>query len=480
MIAEYENARREYDVEGAEARVGGVTASVMAIRTSPADSDDKDGKGEMNLWLKFSDVPSFDPSRVDFSIVVDGEEIPMRVDGDLRAYRDEGGRTLTAEDWANDTSGSNSQTWDGELITWLEFDIDSWRWDEPRALELKATIDGQLFSIPFAFDPVKAHENAVEMARTSVKLVDENYEHDKAELETMEAGAAAVGLTGSAEGYDWVISEMSYANENLYFTAAFGAAEGKGSAAGDADFWLADVTVDGMMTGSGSSETTAQAESGYTALYQCALGRDPRRLPEESLIALSLELGGVENAERAAFRYNWKEKKATLPRDEAERKAWVEEAEALNKAIYGQYTENVGYDLTPLALTQEKDGVSMTITGASFCADVSRLEFYVSVEGDYAGSPYLWLNEPSVTINGYQAHAAGSGSRGKEDIPTGYYVYPPLNISEFGDGDRVVFELPLYDKDADFGNTNHPEPAATLVYEFTIDKGELKPLKADE
>jgi hypothetical protein len=159
MIAEYENARREYDVEGAEARVGGVTASVMAIRTSPADSDDKDGKGEMNLWLKFSDVPSFDPSRVDFSIVVDGEEIPMRVDGDLRAYRDEGGRTLTAEDWANDTSGSNSQDVDGELITWLEFDIDSLRWDEPGGSN-EGDHRRSLFSFPFAFDPVKAHENA--------------------------------------------------------------------------------------------------------------------------------------------------------------------------------------------------------------------------------------------------------------------------------------------------------------------------------
>jgi len=52
---------------------------------------------------------------------------------------------------------------------------------------------------------------------------------------------------------------------------------------------------------------------------------------------------------------------------------------------------------------------------------------------------------------------------------------PPLNISEFGSGDHVVLEFPLRDKGEDFEDTNYPEPAATLRFEFTIDKNALKP-----
>jgi uncharacterized membrane protein YbaN (DUF454 family) len=480
MIAAYEGALRVHDVEGASTQVGGVTASVSTVRTSPADRYNEGDKGELDLWLTFSDIPSFDPSWVDFSIVVDAEEIPMRVDEGFQEYRDDGGRTLTAEDWANEFSRSNSQSWEGELVTRLEFDIDSWRWDEPKALELKATIDGRPFSIPFTFDPAKARENAVEMAQTSVKLMGENYRRDKDALETMEAGAAAVGLTGSAHGYDWAISEMSYANESLYFTAAFGGVEEKNPKLAGMAFWLGDVTVDGMMTSPGGSDNGELTEGNYTAVYQCALGRDPGRLPEESLIALSLELGDFENTQRVAFRYNWREKKAALPRNEAEMKAWVEQAEKLHRELYGQYPKNVGYDLTKLNLTREKDGVKMTIIGASFCADVNRLEFYVNVQGDFANSSYHWLGEPKVTINGYRAHDAGGSCRGDDNIPTGYYVYPPLNISEFGDDDKVVFELPLYDKDADFESTNYPEAADALIYEFSIDKNSLEALSADQ
>ena len=71
------------------------------------------------------------------------------------------------------------------------------------------------------------------------------------------------------------------------------------------------------------------------------------------------------------------------------------------------------------------------------------------------------------------AAANAGGSMTQKGVPTGYFVCPPLNISEFGNGDEVVFKLPLYERNADFESTNYPEPAAELAYQFTIDKGDL-------
>jgi len=476
LVAKYEGALREHEVKGASAQVGGVTVSVSSIRTSPADMSQEGDEGALDLWLTYSAIPPFDPNYGDFSIVIDGREIPMRIDEQLKQYRDEGRQTLTEAQWANEWTMSNSQKLNGAYSTWLRFDIDSWRWDAPKRLVLKGTIDGEAFSIPFEYDPMKAHEAAVASARVSLKLVEEKYDRETIELEPVEASAVPVGLTGSDEGCEWAISEMAYANDRLYFTAAFGGVAGQNPKLAGMSFWLGDVTIDGMMAGASDSDNGALKDGNYTTVYQCPLGRDPRKLPEESLISATLELGHYERTKDVAFRYNWREKKVTLPRDEAEMRAWVEEAAALKGALYSRYEQDVGYDLTKLNLTQEKDGVRMTITGVNFASNFNQLKFLVKVEGDLKSSPYLWTLDPDVTINGHEAVNVG-GSATQEGVPTGYYVCPPINISEFGDGDEVVFKLPLYDRNADFLNTNYPEPVAALTYEFTIEKGDLDRLE---
>jgi len=232
-----------------------------------------------------------------------------------------------------------------------------------------------------------------------------------------------------------------------------------------------------MRTGLGSSDNDELKDGNYTAVYQCALLRDPGNLPEESLIKLTLEMGDPDKEKDVAFRYNWKEKKAALPRDDAEMKAWVNEAKALAEALYAKYDKNVGFDLTPLSLTQEKDGVSMTITGVTYDVSVDSLEFSVRIDGDTTSSSLNWLGSPEVTVNGYHCYDAGGSIGG--GFPTAFDVDPPLNISEFGDGDRVALDFPLYEKGA-YDDTNYPEPAATLHYEFSINKNALKPLRADQ
>jgi hypothetical protein len=484
MTADYERWSRWHNVEGASAEIEGVTVSVASVRTMPRDqSDANSAEGRLDLTLTFSKIPPFDPSRVDFTIAADGVEIPMKIDGSFKTYRDEGGRTLTKKEWKADWSASNCYLQGAVPTTWLKFDVDDWRWEKPRALILAAMIDGQELSIPFTFDPVKAHEQAVEMAKISLTLGEENYQHEKDSLESMETAAVPVGLTGSAQGHDWTISELSYADEKLYFTVAFGGIQEEQPQQVAMGFWLGDVTVDGMKVGLGGSDNDKLKDKNYTAIYQYPLGRDPRNLPEESLIKLTLEFGSEESRQDAAFKYNWREKKTTLPRDEAEMQAWAGQARTLEEKLYGRYPADIGYDLTPLHLAQEKDGVMMLIIGAKFRAGVERLEFLVKFDGDLASSPYDWEAEPEVTINGYRCYNDGSSGReddSGQDIPTAYHVCPPLNISELGNGDKVVFEFPLYDVKAYDGTTNYPKPVDTLRYEFTIDKDELKPLKADD
>jgi len=479
LTAGAERRARSHTVEGAFAQIGGVTASVAAMRTAPADEEGEGGQGELDLWLVFSDIPSFDPSRVDFSVVIEGKEIPMKIDERLREYRDGGGRTLTAEDWANEFSGSNSELQDGVPTTWLTFDMEEWRWDEPRQLELKAVIDGQPLSIPFAFDPEKAHAEAVASAEESMPLLEEAYRLEKDELESAKANAVPVGLKGRDYGYDWAISEMSCADDKLYFTAAFGVAEGENPESAGTYFWTNDVTVDGMMVGLGSADRDKSENGGYTAVYQYPLGRDPRNLPKESIVSFALALGDPEKRKDVAFKYEWAAKKATLPRDAAEMQAWVDQARAMNEKLYGQFPEDVGYDLTPLKLTRKKDGVSMTITGVSFCSNVNRLVFHVKFDGDLESSPYTWdwAAAPDVTINGHRCYNDGGSHEG--DVLIEYFVSPPMNISEFGNGENVVFDLRLYDRNADNEGTNYPEPADTLRYEFSIDRATLAPLKTE-
>jgi hypothetical protein len=149
----------------------------------------------------------------------------------------------------------------------------------------------------------------------------------------------------------------------------------------------------------------------------------------------------------------------------------------LNEALRSRYSKDVGYDLTPLRLTREKDGISMTITDVNYSVEVNNLEFSVRIDGDANVSPYNWLGTPEVTINGFRCHVVSGGIDG--GFPTAFCLEPPLNISEFGNGDMVVLEFPLYDKAAFDGITNYPEPEATLRYEFIIDGSSLKPLKAD-
>ncbi len=478
-----EAAIRAHDVEGASAQIGEVTMSVASMSLVPDDPSAGSAQGDLSLSVTFSKIPPFDPNWVDFSVVVDGREIPMRIDEQFKAnYRDRGVQTLTEEDWTAFDNPGHSWMYEGVPTTFLSFDVDDWRWDEPRQLTLKATIDAQPISIPFGYDPVKAHEDALKSAEDSVAMMAEHYAHEKAALDAMEAGAVPIGLSGHTPGHDWAISEMSIADEMLYFTITINGVQGIDRPRLFAD----EATVDGVRTGLVQGKDALHEGDNYWVIYEYPLGRDSRRLPRESLISLPIRnlVKGAQTSPDSyevkedgrftpTFKYNWAERRVILPADEAEMMAWAEQTRAECDRLYSAVPENgISYDLSPLKLTQEADGVRMTITGVQFTNWTNQLEFLV----DFEGVPYdklpRYLGKPIVTIDG-RSSRTGGGSR-EYDVVISFAVKPPLSIFEFGQGEKVVFELPLIDKHADFDRTNYPEPTATLRYEFVIDKSMLK------
>lgn len=468
MIADYEDAMREHPVEGASTTIMGTEVSVGYVSAFPEDYANKDGGGSMMVTLRYDKIPPFDPSWVDFVANVDGADIPMTLDETFAEhYRGGGGQTLTEEEWNDGWSGSNSEIFEGQPTTHLQFATKDWRWDEPKQIEIKAVIDGEALSIPFTFDPVKAHETAIERARLSVKLGEENYEHEKAELNAMRDGAIPVGLTGSAFGVHYTIAEMSMADGKLYFSSTCDGATIKNTKAMP-EYSIEAASVDGMFARSISWNSDVIDGDQVSTLSNFTLGRDEAKLPASSLIKLSLTLDTPDHVADIAFYCNWAQKRVTLPKDDAEMAEWVAQAAALEQRYLDQYPSAVYYDLSDKDLSQTIGGVTMRITGASYDS-WGTMTFYVAFDGDVEACEYNlnWLS-PEASINGKKAEENSLGYNA-EDVLTSMSFNPPIHISEFGAGNEFEISLPLFRKDREVeAGTNYPVPDDTATFTFAI------------
>lgn len=481
MVADAESWSHSHSLEDTGVMLGDVQISVTDIRVMPLDGRDNP-KGTLDLTLTFSKIPTFDPSWVDFEVELDGERLPMELDETFAMdYRALGRHTLTPEEWQDDISGSNSSLWDGVPTTYLSFPIDNWNWVEPRELALLATIEGQDVRIPVRFDPVKAHEEAVETAKISVALGEENYQHDKDELDAMRENALPVGLTGSAFDTDYVISEMSYAKGKLFFNVAFSDASPSDESPKMADmfYWMHDVLVDGMRMNGISSNNDQLDVGSYSTVYSVVLTRDPTKLPEESLISLAMNLGELENSVELAFRYDWQQKKATLAKDANEMAEWAKQSKELANGFEQQYDKDIYYDLTALDLRRTLDGITMRISGLNYDSWSDRMEIWLTYGGDVKNSPYRWSATPDAKVNGIQAYDAGS-MLDMDNVVIKQYIYAPVHISEFGPGTKLALDFPLYLKSRDLSGTNYPTPDEVLHYEFEITEDMVPTLLTDD
>jgi len=351
--------------------------------------DPSNARGSLQLRLVYDEIPAIDPNDVDFVLVLDGREIPMLVSADLRDFRARGVRMLTEEQWTQAESdfggewlGANSMMAQSdasdahEPVTSLEFPMNPWRIERKTDMELRATVDGTIYHLRFAFDPAQAHALAVQDAKESAERA-EAFEREKLDqYRALEADAVPVGVSGGKRGLSYSIGEMSMADGRLNLAYSVKGVKQKNPHM--VDFWLDELYIDGYRTWAGSDDSDF-ADGVLTGVRGFILGRDPRKLPEESLIVPNMILSLNPRVDaQLAFRYNWRSKHVTLPRDDAEMNAWIEESRALTAALYADFGEN-GKEYPVEG--GNGDGAALRITGARLRDSLFTIEGEVQLKG---------------------------------------------------------------------------------------------------
>lgn len=474
-ITEQERYSRGHSV-GAKVEFEGVTITMPEMDFFPEDAyDDTQTAGRMRTRIEYSALPPFDPNWIDFTLSYGGRDYPMEIDDGIQRYREGNLHATTEEDWrGGDFSWySNSQIAEGVPTTYMFFPVDDWKIDEVTDMVLKGEIDGERFEIPFVFDPVKAHEEAVASAPEDVKITEEMEQERKQRLEELAAKAAPVGITKRAQGYEVTISELSVIDNMLNFGWTVSGVDGKNPKMAGMEFWLNDIMVDGYNTGFGGGGAEHDLVDGtLKAVNYVPLGRDMRRLPEESLITLKVDLGDMEEMVDVAFRYNWTTGQVTLPKDEAEEKVWVAEAKALNDALYRDFPSHVTYDLKPLNLTQTRDGLTMTLVSAEIRDSYLSIEYEFDKGGIPQGMRLMddWQKEPTLKLDGMASTPAGS--YWMKELPTGNQFVPPMFFSEIDDNTRMQFSYTARMLDGKDKETYNQ----TFEFEFALNKASMEPV----
>ncbi len=440
-IQEIEDGMRAQPA-GGSAEFMGVTITLPSFTLSAAYDDETGeptGAGSLSARIEFSEIPGFDPNYLDMELRVGGNIYPMDMGEGTARYRQTGKKATTIEGWRDEDFSMycDAQIREGVPTCYMSFPVPEWRLTEVTEFELVGSLDGQSFAIPFTFDPALAHAYAVQMAKEDVVISEQMKQEDKEEYQALAQASAPVGLSGSANGYDYTISDIALVDNKLHIgLSAQPASAGKG-ALDRLDLWIEDTVVDGMSTIYGGGGGKESREGGVVSLsYYTPMGRDLTRLPEQSLICLKIALG----AERAyaAFRFNWDEKKAALPADAKEMRAWVDESKALAEALNAKSRADLELDLSPMHLAQTVNGLTMTLKKATLWDGDLLLDFGFDRDFKAAGQRLVrdFDEETTLLVNGAPATITSHGSG---SIQAGL----PLHRSEIGDALELALRYPF-------------------------------------
>jgi hypothetical protein len=351
---------------------------------------------------------------------------------------------LTQEQWAAGSDfggewlGANSMMMYSEAaegyepVTSLEFPLNPWRIERKTDMELRATVDGTIYHLRFAFDPAQAHALAVQEAKEGAERA-EAFEREKLDqYRALEANAVPVGVSGSKRKLSYSIGEMSMANGRLNLAYSVKGIKQKNPKT--VDFWLDELSIDGYRTWAGSGDSDL-ADGVLTGVRSFILGRDPRKLPDESLIVPNMILSLNPRVDaQLAFRYNWRSKRVTLPRDDAEMNAWIGESKALSAALYADFGEN-GKEY-PIVGGGAEDA-ALRITGARLHDSLFVIEGEIQLKGAALSEDQwreLWnRRDLEVWVNGLKADAKNNLLLNPTyEKPNAFDIQfpPPVNTAE--------------------------------------------------
>ncbi len=420
----------------AYAEILGATMTVTSVRVRAADETGAAGAGEASLVIACAGNPAFDPAAVKYTLVVDGTEIPMR-----DSYED-----------------------NGVQRTELRFDLSDWAWDDAKQLELKADIGGEALSIPFSYDPDQAYTEAFAQARDVYAAIAAHVQAARDKEADRAASALPVGLDVAILDRTFTLTGFLYRDDAI--TLVYSVSGLKAANLEDlGGIKISNVTVDGICAGDGQPGIEAFADGVYENVSSFALGRNPENLPEESLIAFDVVLDDW-TPRRVACKVNWTGGTFTLPADADEMAAWAEEADGMSAALYGAYGATVYKDLTSMGLSQELDGVTVTLTSLTYVNGTDRLQLSYKVEGDVSGSRYNWTSAPTLSVDGRAAYGIDSGVENAAGQQWDYNA--PVSIAEFGTGEKYEISIPLCDVAYTAREMVYAEPEKTLTFAFTL------------
>lgn len=420
--------------------------------------------------VTYTPIPGFDPNYIDFALELNGKTYPM-AGGNESDYRKEGKVLTTEEEWYANRESWTSNTWlnEGILTTYLFFPIDpSWTMEEKTELVMTGTIDGKTFSIPFTFDPVKADEENLMMAKENVEIQERMNAEDKEKLTQYAEQSIPLNVARSAQDYDFMISEMSFVDSNLYLTVSYRGIDTTLSAKeAGMTYWLDRICIDGKLMSWQRADNENMENEQFSMIYEFEPNIDVGAMTGESLIMMEICLDSYDNKAPIAFRYNWDTKTVTNPKDADEEKTWIAESKSMVEALEKAFPMVQTYDLSDQKLSQTIDGMTISVTGATLWDDVFDLAFTMTGGEHGVHSVYM---DGTARFDGKVGQENGSGYGVNGEIQSAGFT-SPIHYSEFGNNTKISVSLPfdLYDKQ------DQKVKSVEFTFEFTLDRESMSP-----
>lgn len=381
-VIDIETYTRSHPVD-ASAQVGDVTVRLEEFRFSnnPAGPH----RGELSISLAFPSAPErFDPAAIEFTLEENGQSIqPIQVE--QRGIAGDG------EGW------DNVFFMDGVMHCSLRFVYDAWDTEEATSFTLYAQLPGGKLYLPIAYDPALAHAESQRKAQERQPTFDA-HQHEKLEaMENMASSAVPVGAAATAQGITFSIEEMSILEGTAYFPVSVMGYETTSAKLGAMDFFVKDFQVDSWPAPVGGGQSDEALVDGVlTFIEYKPLPLADQEFNATSLFSLTGKCfsNGVEFP--IVFRYSWETRAVTLPADEMEREAWIEEAKA-SKHVTGMEADV----LFPLGIQTVSDqGKTYTLEAVWFWS-TGGMRVQVAAEDRFPGEPGHYLAH--VDIDGQQA-----------------------------------------------------------------------------
>ena len=392
----------------------GIEVSMPAFDFIPKDESDQP-QGYLRTRINYSSMPPFDPNFVDFEVRAGDTVYPLHMDDGLNEYRRKGAVAktadeITADDWYSNTRYSE----DGLLTTYMFFEVPEWRIDTSLPMELFAEIGGKQLLLPFTFESEKAHEAATAMAKENVSAMQKYMDEQKSSYTDMAQSASPVGLTRHHDGNVVTLSEMAYTDGHLCFSVSTELASFPKEYSPFSVYDINMLRVDGIEVpwGGGTSSTDWKDELELT-VHKKLLNRSEQNLPEQSVLYVHLANDWDKPGAEMIYRYHWESGEVTLPSDEAEEAAWLEEEGKLHQAyLDATVNKTLHFDLSGQQFVYEGEGFQLTVTDISMNSDIIDVTYTYEILSE-GKKLYLadYLPENVVRFNGVDASFNGGGER---------------------------------------------------------------------